>query len=133
MQKALPGINIQAPWARLLLEGKKSIETRTYPLPEKYLGQELWLIETPGHFGKFKARVIGVIKFSGYKAYKSASEFYGDKDLHLVEPNNTDYAWKKGIPKYGWMVESVRKIQIFEAPSPRGILYSRPFNRQPRL
>ena len=127
MTDKIPGINIQTPWARLLLSKKKQIETRTYPLPIKYLGQDLWLIETPGRLGKFKARVIGVIRFSGYKHYKSKAEFYEDCDLHLIQPGNHDYAWRSGVMKYGWVVESVREVDEFVAPSPRGIVYAGPF------
>jgi hypothetical protein len=131
--KKLPGLNVQAPWARLLLEGKKTIETRTYPLPKKYCDQDLWLIETPGHLGKFKARVIGIIRFSGSKQYKSATAFYDDSDLHLIELSGKDYAWRSGVQRYGWIVASVKKTTEFDAPSPRGIVYSRPFDKQLRF
>jgi hypothetical protein len=131
--KKLSGLNIQTPWARLLLEGKKTIETRTYPLPEKYRGQDLWLIETPGKLRKFKARVIGVIRFSQSKTYGSATEFYDDFELHLIHASSTDYAWKPGVPKFGWIVASVQSANSFDAPSPRGIVYSRPFDRNLRF
>lgn len=127
--KKLPGLNVQAPWARLLLEGTKTIETRTYPLPEKYLGQDLWLIETPGRLGKFKARVIGVIRFSDCKEYESATAFYEDSDLHLIEVGSQDYEWRSGVQKFGWVVASARKTVEFVAPSPRGIVYALPFER----
>lgn len=128
--RRIPGINIQAPWARLLLDEKKQIETRTYPLPPKYVGQDLWLIETPGQLGKFKARVIGIIRFSESKQYKSKSEFYEDIDLHLIQPGNRDYAWCNGVKKYGWVVEDVRDVEEFIAPSPRGIIYAGPFENE---
>jgi hypothetical protein len=41
------GINIQRPWAGLILDGIKSIEARTYPL-KGYGKETLWIIETPG-------------------------------------------------------------------------------------
>lgn len=129
----LPGLNIQAPWARLLLDGQKIIETRTYPLPAKHVGQEFWLIETPGRLGKFKARVIGVIQFSGSKKYSSAAEFNEDVDLHLVRPDDPNYAWRDGVAKCGWIVKSVRPVDTFTAPTPRGIVYARPFDNQARF
>lgn len=125
----LPGLNVQAPWARLLLEGAKTIETRTYPLPKKYQGQDLWLIETPGRLGKFKARVIGVIRFSGCKQYKSAEAFYNDSDLHLIEAGAKDYTWHPGVKKFGWIVERTDLTKEFHPASPRGIIYSKPFDR----
>ena len=56
----MTGINIQSPWSRLLIEGDKCVETRSYPIPEKYVGEDLGLIETPGKDGDFKARIIGI-------------------------------------------------------------------------
>lgn len=123
----LPGLNVQAPWARLLLDGSKTIETRTYPLPLKHVGHDMWLIETPGRIGKFKARVIGTIRFSSFKQYKSSREFNSDIDLHLVRPTDPDFAWSAEIPKFGWIVETVKIISPFEAPSSRGHVYSRAF------
>lgn len=127
--KSLPGLNVQVPWARLLLEGKKTIETRTYPLPAKYRGEDLWLIETPGRLGKFKARVIGVIRFSGCKHYRSAAEFYEQSDCHLVYPHTQSFCWREGETKFGWTVAKVSPVDEFKAPVPRGIVYARPFHR----
>lgn len=129
MLTKLPGLNVQAPWASLLLEGKKLIETRTYPLPEKYQGQDLWLIETPGRFGKFKARVIGIIRFSGCKRYMSASDFYDETELHLINQGDPAFSWTDGRPKFGWIVEKTSQIRPFDAPTPRGIIYSSAFDR----
>ena len=47
----LPGINIQAPWAEAIVSGRKLIETRFYPMPRKWIGQPLAIIETPGQAG----------------------------------------------------------------------------------
>lgn len=129
---SLPGLNVQTPWAQLLLEGKKTIETRTYPLPEKYQGKDLWLIETPGKAGKFKARVIGVIRFSGSKKYKTVAEFNADYDLHQVGEDDPNFSWKKGELKFGWILEHVKIIQPFDAPSPRGIVYCGQFENPTR-
>ena len=57
----MTGINIQAPWSQLLINSDKCVETRSYALPDKYIGEELLLIETPGKNGKFKARIIGIL------------------------------------------------------------------------
>ena len=50
----------------MLLSGEKTVETRGYPLPEKYVGCELAIIETPGPRGRReagieKARIVGTI------------------------------------------------------------------------
>ena len=127
MRFKFPGINVQAPWARLLLGKEKQIETRTYPLPMKYVGKDLWLIETPGKGGAFKARVIGIIRFSGSKEYESERAFYDDVDLHLIYPDNTDYAWQSHLRKFAWIVDKVKPFDEFPAPLPRGIVYAGPF------
>lgn len=90
------------------------------------------MIETPGRSGKFKGRVIGIIRFSDCKKYKSAADFYDDSELHLIEVGAKDYAWSNGVLKFGWVVESVKKVNEFDAPSPRGIIYCRPFDKQLR-
>jgi hypothetical protein len=123
-----PGINVQTPWARLLLEQKKQIETRTYPLPEKYVGKDLWLIETPGSIGKFKARIIGIIRFSDCKEYRSKAEFDKDLDLHLIHRDCKEYRWRAGFKKFGWIVQRVKPVEEFSAPTPRGIVFAGPFS-----
>ena len=44
--RCLRGINIQRPWARMLLEGVKTVEIRNYQ-SKGYLNQDLWLVGTP--------------------------------------------------------------------------------------
>ena len=77
------GINIQAPFAELLINLEKCVETRTYPLPLKYEGEELALIETPGKTGKFKARIIGTITFSHSFKYENMQAFASAMELDL--------------------------------------------------
>lgn len=127
-EKVIPGINVQFPWARKILNKSKCVETRTYPLPTKFLDQEMWLIETPGPQGKFRARVIGIIKFCGCKEYLSASDFYSDFSNHGISKECTDYKWKDGSKKFGWIISEVVNVPEFEPPHPRGIVYSRPFS-----
>lgn len=125
----LPGLNIQAPWAQLLLTGAKTIETRTYPLPSKYAGKWMWIIETPGNSKGSSAKVIGKIKFSGSKLYKTAREFYDDYDSHRVSKGDPNFHWQASKPKHGWIVEAVTSCKPFAPPVPRGIVYAGPFAR----
>lgn len=108
MPKSYTGINIQYPISQLIIDGMKSIETRTYPIPEKYLNQEMLLIETPGREGKFKSRIIGIIKFTDCFLYQNKKQFYLDYEKHFVN-ENSDWAWEER-PKYGWNVTVIRKI-----------------------
>lgn len=107
-KKSYTGINIQYPISQFIVDGKKTIETRTYPIPEKYLNQEMLLIETPGKEGKFKARIIAVIKFTECFQYKTKKEFYSQSDKHCVTEDSV-WAWNDG-DKWGWNVALVKKI-----------------------
>jgi hypothetical protein len=120
----LQGLNIQQPWSQLILSGKKKVETREYPLPKKFYGKELWLIETPGTSGKFKSRIIGKVLFVDCCEYKTKDDWEREKALHLVETDDSNYGFREGKKKFGWVVGAVEAVDPFLAPSPRGIIYS---------
>ena len=113
-KKTYTGINIQWPISELILSGKKTIETRTYPIPPKYLNQEMILIETPGRHGKFKSRMRAFIVFTGCFQYDDATSFYRDSKHHAVTPDS-DWAWDKSKGKWGW---KVKVIKVFDEPIP---------------
>ena len=121
--KAYTGINIQFPMSRLIIDGVKTIETRTYPIPPKYLNKELLIIETPGKMGAFKARVIGKILFSSCFKYRSANQFYADFYRHKVG-RSSPFAWKDK-PKWGWVVASCEPFErAIPAPKRKGIRFT---------
>lgn len=125
MKKKYTGINIQYPISRLIFSGVKTVETRTYPIPPRLIGQELAIVETPGRSGKFKSRIIGTVVFGKSFKYKSAKAFYQDTSKHCV---NLDSPWtwnsKKG--KWGWPIQAIHKLKK-EIPLPKrsGIIYSK--------
>ncbi|MBI4041864.1 MAG: hypothetical protein HY391_00145 [Deltaproteobacteria bacterium] len=124
MTKKLPGINIQYPWSQHILSGKKTIETRTYPIPRKFIGQELAIIETPGKEGNFKARIAGIIVFGDSFEYRTKQQFYADSDKHLVTADSA-YAWKSGR-KFGWPVLRVERRERKLPPGfKKGIIYAK--------
>jgi hypothetical protein len=121
--KTYTGINIQWPISELILSGKKTIETRTYPIPEKYLNQEMLMIETPGKHGKFKSRIVAIIKFTKCIKYKTKKDFYNDINKHCVTKDSI-WAWKDG-EKWGWQVEikeTVTPSKLVEKT--KGIIYT---------
>ena len=123
--KVYPGVNIQWPISELIVSGEKVIETRTYPLPEKFIGQEIALIETPGKNGKFKARITAIIKFEESFEYKTKAEFYRDAKKHCVTPNS-DWKWDPQKGKWGWPVTVVKKLKKPCAPPrSRGIIFAK--------
>lgn len=124
----IPGVNIQTPWAELIASGKKVVETRFYPLPDKYVMQEMALIETPGQKRTFRRRVIAVVVFGPSFPYESEEAFYSDTSRHLVSRDSTDFTWNsgKGKRKWGWPIVSVRAFRMSLPDHFRGgILFSR--------
>ena len=121
--RLLPGVNIQYPISGLIISGEKTVETRTYPLPSHYLNVDIALIETPGKSGKFKARVIGIIRFTKSFPYRSKREFYSDIKRHYVN-QNSPWAWTNR-PKWGWELKVIERFNTpLEAPKKRGIRFT---------
>jgi len=121
----MTGLNIQFPWSTLLINGEKSVETRSYPFPRKYEGIELALIETPGRNKKFKSRIIGTITFSYSFKYRDEKVWQNDYQRHKVESTDVHYGWKKDKPKYGWVVSNIVKFNDpFDPPRQRGIIFA---------
>ena len=121
----MTGINIQTPWSELLINEVKSVETRSYPLPEKYVGEELALIETPGRYGRFKARIIGTITFSHSFKYPVQKAWQDDYNRHCVAVDDPIYNWKDDKPKYGWVVSKVTKFdKPLDIRKRKGIIFT---------
>lgn len=122
----MTGINIQIPWSFLLVIGDKSVETRSYPLPKKYEGVELALIETPGKFGSFKARIIGTIVFSHSFEYPDEVAWKDDYNRHKVEENDVLFGWKENKKKYGWVVSQIKRFEEpLSPPKKKGIVFTK--------
>lgn len=121
----MKGLNIQAPWSTLLIDGEKSVETRSYALPKKYEGVELALIETPGKNRNFKARIIGTITFSHSFEYPDSQTWADDYNRHKVEEDSI-FGWKENKSKYGWVVSNIKKFEEpVDAPKKRGIIFTK--------
>ena len=119
------GLNVQSPWSTLLINGQKSVETRSYRLPQRLEGVELALIETPGKSAKFKSRIIGTITFASCVQYSSKEHWVSDESRHKVDINDKTYGWKDN-PKFGWIVKSVKKFENpIDPPAKRGIIYAK--------
>jgi hypothetical protein len=122
----MTGINIQIPWSRLLINGDKSVETRSYPLPNKYKNVELALIETPGKYGLFKSRIIGTITFSHSFLYADKSVWTDDYKRHLVKEDDEFYSWSPYKFKYGWVVSDIKKFdEPILTPNKKGIVFTK--------
>lgn len=123
-KKIYTGLNIQFPISRLILSGKKTVETRTYSIPKKYIGVDMLMVETPGKTGKFKSRIVAIIKFEKCFAYKNSEEFYKDFEQHCVTPSSI-WGWSDRKPKWGWIISKVKKLDSPKVVKRRlGIIFS---------
>lgn len=112
-EEAYYGVNIQYPISQEILNGRKTVETRTYALKDHLIGKRMVFIETPGGRGNFKARMVAFITFKGQKFYKNEDEFYGDIRKHLVDRDSPYACGPDG--KWGWIIG---KIEKFKQPVP---------------
>ncbi len=118
------GFNVQYPICQLITEGKKTIETRTYPIPKHFIGIEMALIETPGKRGNFKARAVAKIVFGDSFKYPNKQDFYNDIKRHYVDPLS-DWAWNEKKGKWGWPILKVTKLlEPLLLNKPSGIIYT---------
>lgn len=129
MSETIPGLNIQWPWSQLILDGKKKVETRSYPLPEKYINQKLAIIETPGpkgkKFGIAEARIVGTITFSGSFKYDSFEDWAEDHDRHLVSADDPTFRYTSDQEKWAWVISEVESLKRHRpAPEKRGIVFA---------
>jgi hypothetical protein len=113
------GLELQLPFSELLLNGKKTIETRSYELPRKLLYKHILIIESdPGKDGvsalgswcrntvgltadeaaamqmndQAGARILGSVVFSECFEYACEEDWRSDVDKHLV-PAGSAYDW----------------------------------------
>jgi len=128
----LPGLHIQHPWAQLIMDGVKTIETRHYPLPPKYIKRDILIVETPGKSKKFESRVVGIVQFRECFEYDSKKQFDSDLDKHNVHPDSEFY-WSPTKPKkWGWVIsKSVKFKTPFRAPKKRGIRWTAEISMPP--
>ena len=116
------GLELQYPWAGLVVDGKKSIETRSYALPPSLIGKKIMIIESrSGQAGVSSLancislshteneggnKIIGWCVFSSIKQYTTEKAFRAEENQHLVS-QDSGYGWKEGVTKtiHGWVVE----------------------------
>lgn len=129
--KILDGINIQWPWSEKIANGEKSIETRSYRLPERLYGVEIAIIETPGKSGlKYagikKARIIGTVVFEKSYRYRNKTHWLSEVDNHLVQADDGLFGFKNDKEKWAWTVGLVNKLdKPVPAPAKRGIIFAK--------
>lgn len=118
----LIGLEVQQPWAEKLLNGERVIETRAYDLPDGLLNHPIKIIETPPGgmdiHGSSKARIVGEVIFKEVRRYADRDAFVKDQAFHCVDAANEMIGWDaredSDKPKFGWIVESVKREAIWQ-------------------
>lgn len=121
-------LELQSPWAEALLDGKKTIETRSYKLPEALLGKKIFIMQTPsGKVGQsalgenvdlqeteYGPRIAGWCIFESIVEYMDKRQFENDEPMHLVD-EASGYGWKDCTKSlFGWIVSDFEKIDSSE-------------------
>ena len=132
--RPLRGLNVQLPWAPMLLDGSKVIEARTYDIDDKggFGNEWFWLVETPGKQRRRgqRARITGCVKFcSEAVRYTSLDQWRADEDKHRIAAGS-DYDWDGRGAMYGWRVERVMVLrEPVPGPDRKGTINSKPIPR----
>ena len=120
----MTGINIQAPYSGWIMFGKKTIETRTYPLPPKYKDKKLLIVETNGPNTNLPARIKGTVIFSCSFKYENEDHFREDQNKHLVV-KGARFDWTDEKGKYGWVIKEAGLLGVQPVVNKRkGIIYT---------
>jgi hypothetical protein len=117
------GLEMQSPWAGLLLQGRKTIETRAYDLPPALLGKRIEILQSKqGSTVSSLGNVVriaeedpavtraGWCRFTHVVRYNDFALFDADQDAHWVTKESDFYPFKKGSKTnvvYGWVVGEV--------------------------
>eukprot|EP00553_Chaetoceros_curvisetus_P014326 CAMPEP_0204642226 /NCGR_PEP_ID=MMETSP0717-20131115/51572_1 /ASSEMBLY_ACC=CAM_ASM_000666 /TAXON_ID=230516 /ORGANISM="Chaetoceros curvisetus" /LENGTH=299 /DNA_ID=CAMNT_0051662983 /DNA_START=898 /DNA_END=1797 /DNA_ORIENTATION=- len=112
------GLEMQRPWAQLLLDNVKTIETRAYDLPKSLIGKRIDILESKGagdcvsglsnvlvggEIDK-SVRRIGWAIFDRVIVYRYKAKFRADEKKHCVQPDS-NYSWNDNTSViYGWVV-----------------------------
>ncbi len=126
-QNTLRCLNVQRPWAQLLVTGVKAVEVRKYPLTN-YRHEDLWVVETKGADRDVRrdleARIVGTIRFERNFKYKSLAHFREDKARHCIDKGSA-FDWDTDkIPRmYGWEVSNARPFsRPLMPPAVKGVI-----------
>lgn len=132
-------LEVQQPYADLILSGDKTVETRTYALPAEFVGRKIHILRSPaGAAGrsavpdavapeaaaKLGLDVVGWASFGSCAPYPDEAAWRADRAAHCVDVDAPAYGWPAEGVIYAWRVDAV------EALSPRPL--SAPIRRHLR-
>ena len=101
-------VYIREPWAREIVQGRKTVETAHISLPVRFTGQ--WLDVQNEH-----GLIIGAVRFKGFVRYHTREAFDEDYRRHKVL-QDSPYHFDNRKRTFGWIVqESVAYDQPLDA------------------
>ena len=134
--RTLRAINIQKPWARLILEGYKTIEARKYDL-KGYKGEDLWVIETKEAGSKRRKHraaehetcIIGIVRFGDAIEYTDLKQWKCDTVRHRISGGAFQWNPRK-CKMFGWRISKAQML-AYRQPQPevKGMVGSRAIPR----
>jgi alpha-ketoglutarate-dependent dioxygenase FTO len=115
------GLEMQSPWAGLLIEKRKTIETRAYDLPPALVGKRIEILQS--NQGSLVSSLDNVVPMTGEPLvtrvgwciftnvirYENEELFDADQDAHWVTRESDFYPFNEGKKTivYGWIVGEV--------------------------
>ena len=123
-------LEVQAPFSRYILEGKKSIETRAYALPPALLHKPIYLLESQqgqdgvSSVGDFipaqvptrdtpSVRIFGTVVFTACTQYTSQVQFDADREKHLVPMGSAyDYTVETNTHRFEQNLNNIKTQPI---------------------
>lgn len=124
------GLEMQQPWVDLLLDGKKSIETRAYNIPKSLIGKRIEILQSSkgdvgvsslGNTIRVDSHVVkhvGWVVFDRVIRYINRELFEADSVKHQVK-RDSGYGWKEETTLiYGWVVSDVGRRELCLQQSP---------------
>jgi len=123
------GLELQSPYAEFILDGAKTIETRSYPLPQALISKKIVILRSEmgiegvssisdsdeiivvstrkGGRGRSPLERLGWCTFVQSFRYTNKDSFENDVSSHLVD-DASKYGWTQqqlyDRPMYGWVV-----------------------------
>ena len=104
--------NTSARYADRLVDGTKSIETRSARTLDSFIGKWVPIVRTE------TKEIIGEVFIGGVKQYANLNEFNADYEKHLVPVAGNRFAWNGKGTRYGYIITNHNK---FDEPLPIAI------------
>jgi len=117
----MKALSLKQPWAELILQGKKTIETRTWNT--NFRGE--FLIHASGNIDEEGMRtygfkdlprraIVGKATLTEVKKYLTKEEWMADNDKHLAGN------WWDGSKRYGFVLINVQRLTPKQMPGKMG-------------